>query len=149
MSTSTRIIAYKAKRKLLRMIGALGFWGGALLLLLDVTTPFPTPIRGGYAMWWLLVVAGGAVVWVLSRRLPNVELIDLAEMHNGELSIPTVMQEMSLPASMALAALEAIADEDLASEQQVGKQRIWTFPGVDDEDAPSIKTIIENHAQNN
>jgi hypothetical protein len=150
MATSTRIIAFKARRKLLRSIGGLAFWGGAIFLLLDVTTPFPTPVRGAYASWWLLVVAAGAVVWVLSRKLPSLELLDLAEMHNGELSIPTVMQELSLPQSMAAAALEAIAEEDLASEKQSGKQRIWTFHGIDNDNdnSPTI-TINQSNPNNN
>jgi hypothetical protein len=142
-------MAFKAKRKVLRMTGAIGFWGGSLFLLLDVTTPFPTPVRGAYAMWWLLVVALGAVLWILSRRLPNLELIDLAEMHNGELSIPTVMQEMSLPLSMATAALEQIGDDDLADEKQVGKQRIWVFHGVDNDKHPPVNIIPDANANNN
>ena len=149
MATSARITAYKAKRKLLRMTGAIGFWGGALFLLLDVTTPFPTPARGAYAMWWLLVVAAGAVIWVLSRKLPNLEIIDLAEMHNGELSIPTVMQELSLPPSMAATALEALAGDDLARETQVGKQRIWVFHGIDNDTPPPLKTVQDTSVNNN
>lgn len=149
MATSARITAYKAKRKLLRMTGAIGFWGGALFLLLDVTTPFPTPVRGAYAMWWLLVVAAGAVIWMLSRKLPNLEIIDLAEMHNGELSIPTVMQDLRLPTSMAAAALDAMVADDLASETQVGKRRIWVFHGIDDNTPPPLKTIQSSHANNN
>ena len=131
MATRTRIMAFKARRKLLRMIGAIGFWGGAIFLLLDVTTSFPTPVRGAYATWWLLVVGAGAVIWVLSRKLPTVELIDLAQRHNGRLSIPTVMQELSLPSSMAAAALEGMVSDDLAGETQVDEQRIWTFHGID------------------
>jgi len=131
MATRTRIIAFRARRKLLRTIGSAGFWGGAIFLLLDVTTPFPTPVRGAYAIWWLLVVAAGAVVWVLSRRLPALELIDLAEMHEGRLTIPTVMQELGIPLSMAAAALKAMADDDLADETRDDKQRVWTFHGID------------------
>ena len=146
MATSTRIMAYKAKRRLLRTAGALGFWGGALFLLLDMTTPFPTPVRGGYAMWWLLVVAAGGVFWVLSRKLPNLELIDLADVYNGELSIPTVMQELSLPLSMATAALEGMAGDDLAGEIHSGRQRIWVFYGIDDDNRLLVKTIQEARA---
>jgi hypothetical protein len=148
MATSVRITAFKARRKLLRTTGGLGFWGGVLFLLLDVTTPFPTPVRGAYATWWLLVVAGGAVFWALSRRLPNLELIDLAEMHDGELSIPIVMQKLSLPPSMAAASLEAIVDDDLASEKQVSGQRVWIFPGVEKDTRPPAEIPQENHANN-
>jgi hypothetical protein len=149
MATSIRIKAFKARRKLLRTLGGLGFWGGAATLLMDVTTPFPTPVRGAYAMWWLLVVAAGAVVWIVSRKLPSLELIDLAEFHNGELSIPTVMQELSLPQSMAAAALDAMVSDDLASEAQSENQRIWIFPGSDDNDAPAAIPPRHNHANNN
>ena len=146
MTTSTRIVAYKAKRRLLRTMGALGFWGGALFLLLDMTTPFPTPVRGGYAMWWLLVVIAGAVFWVLSRKLPNLELIDLADVYNGELSIPTVMQELGLPLSMATAALEGMAADDLAGEIHAGRQRIWVFYGIDADNRLLVKTLQEARA---
>lgn len=146
MATSTRILAYKAKRKLLGMIGALGFWGGALLLLLDMTTSFPTPARGAYAMWWLLVVALAVVFWVLSRKLPNLELIDLADEYKGELTISLVMQEMSLPVSMATAALEAMSSDDLAGEIQLGKQRVWVFYNMDDDNRLLVKTMQQARA---
>jgi hypothetical protein len=145
-------MAYKARRKLLRAIGAIGFWGGAIFLLLDVTTPFPTPVRGAYATWWLLVVAAGAVLWVLSRRLPTLELIDLAEQHNGQLTIPTVMQDLSLPTSMAIAALEGVVGDELASETQIDKQRVWTFHGIEistPTQSPPITPVGRANANNN
>jgi hypothetical protein len=61
------------------------------------------------------------------------------------------MQELSLPTSMAIAGLEGVVGDGLASETQVDKQRIWTFHGVEigKPKRPPTITSAHNHAHNN
>lgn len=63
------LIAFKKDRRRKRLVGVVLFWGGLALLVLDMTTTFPTPLQGQYAVWWLLVVALGAGLWMASKRL--------------------------------------------------------------------------------
>ncbi|MBN1671144.1 MAG: hypothetical protein JXR37_08940 [Kiritimatiellae bacterium] len=124
---SARIGIYRSKRFLQEKLGALGFWGGALLLLVDMTTPFPTPVRGAYAMWWLLVVGAGGAAWILSRRIPVEETLQLAEESGGALTIPVVSRELGLPVKMASCTLRAMCDCGEAEEVETGQSRTWFF----------------------
>ena len=52
------------------MIGRWGMVACICLLILDMWTPFPTPMRGAYAGYWLLGIIGAYCVLLSSRRLP-------------------------------------------------------------------------------
>jgi len=108
-------------------IGGIGFWGGALFLLIDMCTPFPTPARGAYAMWWLLVIGTAGAGWLFSRRLPVEETLALAEEHGGELTIPVVSRELGLPVGMATRTLEATCECAEAEVVETGRSRTWFF----------------------
>ena len=124
---STVIEKYKGKRLLHEKLGVLGFWGGAMLLLVDMTTPFPTPARGAYAMWWLLVVLAAGAMWLRSRRLPVEETLRLAEQHGGELTVPIVSRELGLSVEMADKTLEAVVAYGEAEEIETGQSCTWFF----------------------
>ena len=77
------LVAFKKGRRRKRLCGTIVFWGGLALLILDMMTTFPTPVRGQYAVWWLLVVALGAVLWMTAKRLPLEETIEVAKYCRG------------------------------------------------------------------
>ena len=118
---------YRQKRKSYLRLSALGVWGGLLLLLLDMTTPFPTPARGAFAMWWLLVIGAGAVMWVMLRRLPLEATLQLAEVSKGVLTVPAVSRAMGLPLDMAETTLDALCECDQAEKVNTGRSTAWIF----------------------
>ncbi len=95
------IEAYKRRRDFERRLGILGFWGGLLCLLLDMATPFPTPVRGAMTLWWLLIIGAGVIFWILSKRYPEKEILELAKQHNGELTVPDVTGALGVDAEFA------------------------------------------------
>ena len=139
------LVEFKRKRTTRRVCGALLFWLGLLALLADMTTEFPTPARGQYALWWLIVVAFGAYVWISSRRLPLEEVIEVARqpMYFGELRVTEVTSEFNVSLETAERILIALVKKGYARIEDRGETRVWVFPEIKDA-GPTIKRVESN-----
>ena len=121
------IDAYRVSHRFQAKLGGLGFWAAWILFLVDMTTPFPTPARGAFAMWWLLVIGLAAIVWVRTRRLPLEECVLLAEDEGGELTVPVTARRLGLGLGMAEKTLAALVEVGEAEEVDTGHARTWFF----------------------
>ena len=124
------LIAFKKNRRRKRWWGIALFWGGLALLILDMMTTFPTPVRGQYAVWWVLVVALGAVLWMMSKRLPLEETIEVAKYCRGELKVTDLTSELNVTLDTAERILMALARRGYAKIEDRGDTRVWIFPEV-------------------
>ncbi len=124
--------AFKAKRLRQRLIGAIMFWGGLLFLMADVTTNFPTPMKGQYALWWLAVVGFGAWSWIRSKRLPLEETIEIARQPSyfGEMRITELTSELNVSLETAEEILTALTRKGFARMEDRGEICVWVFPEV-------------------
>lgn len=98
--------------------------------MLDMTTSFPTPVRGQYAAWWLLVVAAGTGLWLSAKRLPLEETIEVAKYCRGELTVTDLTSELNLTIGTAERILEALARKGYAKLEQRGEMQVWVLPEV-------------------
>jgi hypothetical protein len=123
---------FRRKRALRRVWGGLLFWMGLLMLLADMTSEFPTPVRGAYALWWLILVAFGAYFWVSSRRLPLEETIQLARepIYFGELRVTELTGELNISLETAERIFGALVRKGYARAEDRGDTRVWVFPDV-------------------
>ena len=124
------LIDFRKGRRRKRLAGILLFWGGLALLLLDMTTTFPTPVRGQYATWWVLVVAAGMGLWLSAKRLPLEETIEVAKYCRGELTVTDLTSELNVTIGTAERILEALARKGYAKLEQRGETRVWVLPEV-------------------
>ena len=124
------LTAFKKGRRRKRLCGIALFWGGLALLILDMMTSFPTPIRGQYAVWWVLVVALGAALWMISKRLPLEETIEVAKYCHGELKVTDLTGELNVTLDTAVRILTALARKGYAKIEDRGDTRVWVFPGM-------------------
>ncbi|MCD6365262.1 MAG: hypothetical protein J7M14_05250 [Planctomycetes bacterium] len=126
------LIRFKTRRAAYRLLGVALFWGGLLLLLADMTTQFPTPLRGQFALWWLVVIGAGAWFWVASRRLPLEETIEIARdpKYFGELRVTELTVELNVSLTTAEKILGALVRKGYAEIQQRGETRVWVFPEI-------------------
>jgi hypothetical protein len=130
LSTSSWIAAFKRRRRRQRLIGTALFWIGLALLAVDMTTTFPTPLRGQYATWWLLVAGAGAGLWMHSKRLPLEETIELARQWNGELKVTDVTSELNVTLETAERALAKLVRRGYSRRIDAGDTRVYIFPDV-------------------
>ena len=139
------LVEFKRKRAVRRVCGSLLFWLGLLALLADMTTSFPTPVKGQYALWWLVVVAFGAYVWISSRRLPLEEVIEVARqpMYFGELRVTEVTSEFNVSLETAERILMTLVKKGYARIEDRGETRVWVFPEVKDA-GPVVKRVDSN-----
>ena len=111
-------IEFGKGRRRKRLAGIILFWGGLALLVLDMTTSFPTPVRGQYAAWWLPVMAAGTGLWLLAKRLPLEEAIIVAKYCRGELTVTDLTGELNVTIGTAERILEALGiNINMAPEQ--------------------------------
>ena len=125
----SRIDFRKGRRRKL-LAGIVLFWGGLALLVLDMTTSFPTPVRGQYAAWWLLVVAAGTGLWLSAKRLPLEETIEGAKYCRGELTVTDLTSELNVTIGTAERILEGLARKGYARLEQRGEMQVWVLPEV-------------------
>ena len=120
---------FKRKRKFQRHAGALLFWGGLVLLLLDATTPVPTPMRGPTSLVWLFLVADGAALYYYSNRLPQKETLQIAQdpRYGGVLCIGDLARELHVTSGTAQRIFDVLETKGLARSQTTGETRIWVF----------------------
>jgi len=124
------LIAFKKDRRRKRLCGVVLFWGGLAVLILDMMTSFPTPVRGQYAVWWLLVVALGAALWMTSKRLPLEEAIEVSKYCQGELKVTDLTSELNVTLDTAEKILAALARKGYAKIEDRPDTRVWVFPDV-------------------
>jgi hypothetical protein len=123
-------IEFRKGRRRRRLIGVLLFWGALALLLLDMTTSFPTPVRGQYAMWWLIIVAAGAAVWIASKRLPLEEALEVSKYCRGELKATDLTSELHVTLDTSERILLALERKGYAKREQRGDTHVWVIPEV-------------------
>jgi hypothetical protein len=128
--TGFSLTAFKKGRRRKRRAGVVLFWGGLGMLVLDMTTTFPTPVLGQYAAWWLLVVAAGAGLWLSAKRLPLEETIEVAKYCRGELTVTDLTSELNVTIGTAERILQALARKGYAKLEQRGESRVWVLPEV-------------------
>ena len=121
---------FKKGRRRKRLAGTVLFWSGLGLLALDMTTSFPTPLRGQYAAWWLLVVAAGTGLWLSAKRLPLEETIEVAKYCRGELTVTDLTGELNVTIATAEGILEALARKGYAKLERRGETQVWVLPEV-------------------
>ena len=126
------LFKFKAKRALNNKLGLIMFWGGLLMLLVDMTTAFPTPARGQYALWWLIIVAVGSYFWFESKKLPLEETLEIAAKYRGVLRIPQVVSELEVTIETAERILDALAKRKRAAPEKrpkdpKGYEAVWIF----------------------
>lgn len=103
------------------------FVGGLLMLLIDWTTPFPTPARGGFTMWWLIVVGWGVWFYIKSTRLPIEETLELASSKRGELTLDDLTREFGISVSIAKKTLDELQRRSLTETSERGNAIVWVF----------------------
>lgn len=121
---------FRQSRRRKRLTGAGMFWGGLVLLAIDMNTDFPTPVHGKYAAWWLIVVAVGVGLWIAAKRLPLEEAIEVAKYCRGELNVPDLAQELYVTFDTAERILAALVRKGRARVEQRGEARTWVLPDV-------------------
>ena len=126
MGFSVREFRLGRRRK--RRAGKLLFWGGLALLILDMTTSFPTPACGAYAAWWLIASAIGAGLWISSKRLPLEEPIEVSKYCRGELRVSDLTSELHVTIATAERILAALERKGYARREDRGDTRVWVFP---------------------
>ncbi len=124
------LIAFKKNRRQQRLSGIILFWGGLAMLILDMLTTFPTLVRGQYAVWWVLVVALGAALWMKSKRLPLEETIEVAKYCHAELKVTDLTSELNVTLDTAERILMALARKGYAKIEDRGETRVWVFPDL-------------------
>jgi len=129
-SAGFSLIDFRKGRRRKRLAGIVLFWGGLALLVLDMTTMFPTPVRGQYAAWWLLVVAAGTGVWLSAKRLPLEETIEVAKYCRGELTVTDLTGELNVTLGTAERILEALARKGYAKLEPRDEIQVWVLPEV-------------------
>ncbi len=137
------MIAFKESRRRKRLCGVVLFWGALAVLILDMMTSFPTPVRGQYAVWWVLVVALGAALWMTSKRLPLEEAIEVSKYCRGELKVTDLTSELNVTLDTAERILAALTRKGYAKIEDRADTRVWVFPDV--KESMSARSGIETN----
>lgn len=124
------LIAFKRSRRRNRLGGVVFFWGGLAMLMLDMTTTFPTPLQGPFVAWWLIVIAVGAALWIVSKRLPLEETIEVAKYCHGELKVTDLTSELNVTLDTAERILVALERKGYARMEARGDIHVWVFPDI-------------------
>jgi hypothetical protein len=135
------LIQFRKNRRWKRMAGIVMFWGGLAMLMIDVTTYFPTPVRGKFAAWWVIVIAVGAVLWVASKRLPLEQTIEVAKYCYGELRVTDLTAELNVTIDTAERILQKLEQKGYARAEDRDEVRVWVFPDI----KSSIRRRQEQH----
>jgi len=117
-------------RRRLTIAGTL-FIGGALLLVVDYTTQWPTAEKGEFAAVWLFAMAVGAYFYVRSMELPVKEIMQLAETKGGVLTLSEICTAVSVNPDVALKTLGYLQRLNVAAPRWEELQKnLWEFPDV-------------------
>lgn len=123
--------ARRVKRRAM-WAGAL-FFGGAAMLLVDFTTRFPTTAKGEFAILWAFAMGLGLFFWYLSMELPVREILRLAELRDGLLTLTEISTELNVTPGVALKALRHLQAHGLARVSwQTLEKNLYEFPDATD-----------------
>jgi len=142
------LVEFRKSRRRNRLAGKVLFWGSLAMLILDMATPWPTPVQGQYAVWWLLVTALGAGLWLTAKRLPLEETLEIAKYSHGELKVPDLTSELHVTIETAERILDALARKGYARVEDRGEVRVWVFPDIKSPTPPQPPTPT-NPSHNN
>ena len=139
------LLRFKRKRATQRRIGAVAFWGGLFLLVADMTTSFPTPVRGQYGLLWLAPVLTGGWMWFASKRLPLEETVEIARdpSYFGELRVTELTGELNVSLDTAERILTVLERKGYARREDRGEISVWVFPEVKDA-GPAVRRSVES-----
>ena len=108
---------------------ALLFVAGAVMLVVDFTTKFPTVEKGEFAAVWLVAMAIGGFLYYRSMELPAKEVLALAESHNGLVTVGELSTALEIDPAVVLRTLGYLQKMGLASQRWGELQRnLWEFP---------------------
>lgn len=129
---------FKNRRRRMNKWGMRLFWGGLGFMALDMMTPFPTHLRGAFAVWWVVVIGAGAVLWLLSKKLPTSETLDIAREHQGELRVTDLTSELNVTTGTARKILTRLEEDGYARAEvhtDSGGENylVWVFPEIRDQ----------------
>jgi len=111
------------------ILAGLFFFGSAAMLIVDFTTSLPTQVEGEFAFLWLFGLAIGAFFYFLSMELPKKEILQLAETHNGLLSLSEISTALAIDPQTALRTLLLLQRLGIAIPRwQELQKNLWEFP---------------------
>lgn len=132
LESRQKIGLWKKAKRSKWLVGVTLFWGGILFAILDLTTPLPTPTRGAFAFFWLVMLGLGAYWWLQSNKLPFAETFELARLHDGSLLVADVMSDLGIDIEVARKTLDRLAVKGLAvpgyCEEKGGE--VYDFPSI-------------------
>lgn len=105
------------------------FFGGAFMMAVDFTTRFPTAEKGEFAVFWAFAMAVGVFFWFRSMELPMKEIMQLAEQHDGLLTVTEIATAMSISPDLVMRTLRHLQARGLArvSLRELDRN-LWEFP---------------------
>ncbi len=76
--------------------------------------------------------ASGAALWILSRRLPTDEALEVAktDRFQGSLNLEELAQELRVTLDTARATLSKLAEMGLARKEMIKDREVWRFPSI-------------------
>jgi hypothetical protein len=111
---------FRKGRHIKRLIGLIGFWGGLAFMFCDMFTNFPTPERGIYTTYWLVVIAIGGGFWLSSRKYPLSEALIIGNEKKGFLTTLDVVQGLGVTPNTAEAILQELEKQGYARIRKLG-----------------------------
>lgn len=105
------------------------FFGGALMLVIDFTTKFPTAAKGEFAFVWLFMMAIGGFFYYLSMELPTKEILQLAQDYKGLVTVGEIATGLGINPDLAIRALRHLQQVGMTEPHwQELQKNLWEFP---------------------
>jgi hypothetical protein len=127
---SFNYLEFQRSRKAKRGWGISLFWSAFILTVIDLTLAFPTPNRGRFIPFALILAGIGAVLYILSKKLPLEEVLligsDKTKYPDG-IMISDLVSELRITTENAEEILTALEKKGFATVKKVKGSRIWTF----------------------
>jgi hypothetical protein len=99
------------------------------MMALDFTTKLPTVEKGEFAILWAFAMAVGVFFWFRSMELPMKEIMQLAEQHDGLLTVTEIATAMSISPDVVVRTLRQLQARGLARVSLRSLDRnLWEFP---------------------
>jgi predicted ArsR family transcriptional regulator len=89
-------------------------------------------------VWWVVVIGAGAVLWLLSKKLPTSETLDIAREHQGELRVTDLTSELNVTLGTARKILTRLEEQGYAraevrTDSGGENYQVWVFPEIRDQ----------------
>lgn len=125
----TDLLEFSRRVRKRTRLAAMFFFGGALMLLVDFTTRFPTAQKGEFAVVWIAAMVVGAVAYCRSLELPVREIMQLASSHEGILTLTEISTQLEISPDLAMRTLRYLQQRNLARPSlQMVEKNLWEFP---------------------